>query len=175
MTPPRPWALAGFSGSGKSTVARFLAAAAGRRLVDLDAQLGEDRVVQLLQAGEGALREAEAVALEQALAAGSGVVVALGGGVLEGEASRRALREGRWLVAWLDVPLTECLARCAAQGRRRPVLEAALAAGPDAVRALHARRLAGAAHATLRADGSGAPEDVARFLLGILTDAESEP
>lgn len=159
----RPWALAGFSGCGKTTLAPLVAALAGRECVDLDARLGDDAIRRLLRRGDAALREAEARELA-ALAGLSGIVVALGGGTLEGAASRALLE--RFTLAWIDVPLAECLRRCAAEGRDRPVLAAALAAGR--VEELHEQRAA-RARGLPTVDGTGPPSEVAQRVHRLLS------
>ena len=72
----RPWALAGFSGTGKTTVGRLLADAAGRCFADLDEVIGHARVLELLLQGEDALRDAEAGALGVLADGPPGLVVA---------------------------------------------------------------------------------------------------
>lgn len=167
----RPWALAGFSGSGKSTIAPLVAAAAGRRALDLDELLGAGRIAALVAAGEEALREAEAGLLEEILLGPRDVVVALGGGALEGARSREILAAG-FVIAWLDVPLDACLERCARQDRvSRPILEAARRMGPEEVERFHRRRARAARLAHVRVDASAAPAEVARELLQRLQDA----
>ena len=76
--------LVGPRGSGKSSVGRAVSAAAGLAFVDLDervlARFPQDTVTEVWRRhGEAAWREAESAALEAVLA-GDGQVVALGGG-----------------------------------------------------------------------------------------------
>ncbi len=88
--------LAGFMGTGKSTVGRELARLMGRKFVDTDAEL-EQRfgmtVGEMFKAqGEQAFRENErALALQ--LSESSNRVIATGGGTLLDAQVRRALRE----------------------------------------------------------------------------------
>lgn len=87
--------LAGFMGTGKSTIGAALARRLGRQFVDLD-QLIEEREglsVEAIfaQGGEDAFRAAEGRALEAALSLQEPVVLALGGGTLHEPASRARL------------------------------------------------------------------------------------
>ena len=93
--------LAGPMGSGKSTVARRLAAQLGRPLLDMDAEL-ERRfgrpIAQVFAAeGEAVFRRAEA-ALCHELATPQGLVVASGGGAVVDPANRAALSAGGILI-----------------------------------------------------------------------------
>jgi shikimate kinase len=168
--------VAGFSGAGKTTAGRRLADLKGARFVDLDATVdpaGGPAGAHLERAGEAAFRRAEADAfaraLREALAGPGPTVIALGGGALEDERTRRlALRCAR--VAWLDASAATCLARARASPERRPVLERAAAAGQEVLRDLHEARTRRAADVPLRIDAEGPPEEVARRL-GIAFDS----
>jgi shikimate kinase/3-dehydroquinate synthase len=92
-------------GAGKSTLGRALAARRGVAFVDLDeavqAREGASPAQIFATAGEAAFRDAEARALEAALASREvvdGAVVALGGGAVLRARSRRALLEAGVLV-----------------------------------------------------------------------------
>ncbi len=79
----RPVFLLGYMASGKTTLGRALAAAAGRRFVDLDEYI-EDKAGKTVnrifaEDGEPAFRRLEAEALAE-LADYSGLIVACGGG-----------------------------------------------------------------------------------------------
>ena len=95
-------ALVGFMGAGKSTLGEQAAERLGRRFVDLDRELERSlrqTIPQIFGAhGEAAFRELEAEAAVDALASGPPAVVALGGGAVETEQIRRALREHAFTV-----------------------------------------------------------------------------
>jgi len=126
--------LYGPPASGKSTLARKIAAATGRKLVDVDAEIErtERRPISAIFAAEGesAFRTLERHTLERVSEA-SGQVVALGGGaLLDAECRRMAETSGRVVV--LDCPLAVLRRRLT--GGSRPLsanaakLEALLAA-----------------------------------------------
>jgi shikimate kinase/3-dehydroquinate synthase len=108
-------------GAGKSTAARELAAALGRRAIDVD-EVIEDRLgkpIERVFAEDGEARfraEEERVTLEL-LSSPEPDVVALGGGAVAHERVRGALADA--LVIWLDVPLETAWAR--AEGAGRPL------------------------------------------------------
>jgi len=90
-------ALVGFMGAGKSTLGSQVAERLGRRFVDLDRQL-EHSLQQSIpevfeRRGEAGFRVLEAEATLEALRNERPAVLALGGGAVEAEAIRRALRE----------------------------------------------------------------------------------
>jgi shikimate kinase/3-dehydroquinate synthase len=152
----------GFMGAGKSTAAREAAAALGVDAVDadavLEAQLGEPIEAFYDRAGEAAFREAEETLVAELLERADGGVVALGGGALQAERVRAALR--RHTAVLLDVDLETAWAR--ASGHGRP-----LARDRVAFAALYDRRADGytaAADAVLPATGNG----VVRRALGAL-------
>jgi shikimate kinase len=115
-------ALIGFMGSGKTTVGRLLAAELRMPFADADelieTQAGKPIARIFAEDGEGAFRALEAeVAL---VALGGAGVLALGGGAVESQVIRDALRGHT--VIWLDVPLDEALARLG-EDAGRPVLK----------------------------------------------------
>jgi 3-dehydroquinate synthase len=93
--------LAGFMGTGKSTVGRLVAKALGRPFVDLDERLAEEagKPVPRIFAedGEAAFRRMEARACRE-LARPQGVVVAVGGGAVLDPANCEALEAGGELI-----------------------------------------------------------------------------
>ena len=108
--PDRPAAfyLAGFMGSGKSTVGSLLAAALGWPFVDLDNEIERRERTTISEVfaeqGEAGFRRAEREALlEQAalIRDGSRRVVALGGGTYAFPRNRDTMRE-TGLALWLD-------------------------------------------------------------------------
>ena len=113
----------GFSGAGKSTVARNLGHMFHRCFVDTD-RLVERRLHGSLPTlwhsrGEAAFRDAEADVLES-LKAEKSLLVSCGGGIVESARNRRLLRElGR--VVFLDGTFEDSLAQMRSL-RRRPDL-----------------------------------------------------
>lgn len=153
-------------GSGKSTLGRRLAERLGAAFLDLDAEIERDagRSIPALFAAEGeaAFRAREARALRAALAggdAGSGLVLALGGGALLDPASRKVAEAGGKVLA-LHAPLDVLLARTGAQPESRPLLAggAGTAAPAPPLADLLARRAAHYAGFALRLDA--APDDL---------------
>ena len=113
--------LAGFMGSGKSTVGQLLARQAGRWFVDLDARIEERSGISIRdffeRHGEARFRDLEHEILVHILGEisekGQPAVLALGGGTYVQPANQAALREQGAAVIWLDCPLDELFARCA--------------------------------------------------------------
>ena len=141
-------ALLGLRCSGKTSVGRALAAALGRRFVDLDAEtLAAGRQAgwhassagELLQStGITIFRELEAVALRRTVEPEPRIVLATGGGVVEREDNRVWLARTARCV-WLVVPDEVLASRMRADPTPRP----ALLGGGDAVaeiETLRARR-----------------------------------
>ena len=92
-------ALMGLRASGKTTLGRALAERLGRRFIDLDdrtlALLGDDTIADAFRrAGEPAFREAEAEALQSALAE-TPSVLALGGGTPTAPGAESMLRDAQ--------------------------------------------------------------------------------
>ena len=125
----RPIALVGLMGAGKSMVACALGERLGAAVADLDAMAEAERgcsVAELFEReGEPAFRRLEGRILDQALAAGAGVI-SCGGGIVLDPAHRDALA-ARCRVVWLEVcPATAAL-RLASAGGSRPLLAAGVA------------------------------------------------
>ena len=125
-TPCRRIVLTGFMGSGKSTVGPLVAARLGWRFVDADdvieAEAGKPIAKIFEQHGEPHFREIERATIER-LAADDALVLALGGGAIETEATRTLLTHSEGtLLAHLEVQLATTLARCGGTEGTRPVL-----------------------------------------------------
>jgi shikimate kinase len=138
--------LVGFMAAGKSTVARSLAARLGWRSEDID-ELIEKRermtVAEIFtRRGEPYFRqvEREMLKLVQPL---RHAVVATGGGTFADPENRAAINfDG--ISVWLDLPLTDLIARIPLDGRRplaadRQQLERLYLARQDAYRLAHVR------------------------------------
>lgn len=118
--------LAGFMGSGKTTVGLLLARQLAWRFDDLDARIEHSAGLTISaifeQRGEAAFREIERDQLEKALGriaeSGEPLVLALGGGTYAQPGIVDRLRAFGALVVWLDCPPELLLARCATMNNR---------------------------------------------------------
>ena len=176
MTEPNPRAcgpagiyLAGFMGSGKSTVGRLLADELAWPFVDLDEEIErrEGTAISEIFAdkGESGFRKAEHEALlEQAalVRTGNRRVVALGGGTFAFARNREALREAG-LTLWLDAGSNVLWGRvCGAT--HRP-----LARDRAAFDKLHAARRQSYARADERIDAAVDPASVVASILALVS------
>jgi shikimate kinase len=123
---PRRIVLTGFMGSGKSTVGPILAARLGWKFVDVDDVIEADAGVSIAEIfardGEAAFRDLEHATIVR-LAATSELVLALGGGAIEREATRDLLLTAPGtLLVHLEVELVTTIARCGGTESTRPVL-----------------------------------------------------
>jgi shikimate kinase / 3-dehydroquinate synthase len=148
---PAPLFLVGFMAAGKTSVGRAIAAAGGRRFVDLDdeiAAMGEPPAA-LVARDEAEFRRREAAALAALIARagdGGGLVVATGGGAAAFGDNLERMRAAGLVVA-LGVSAAEARRRAAAEPGERPLL--AQAERLAAVRAPIYRR----AHAVVDTEG----------------------
>jgi len=130
--------LYGPPASGKSTLGRRLAAATGRSLVDLDAEIEREtrRKISEIFSGDGepAFRRIEQETLRR-VASGRGQIVSLGGGALLDPVSRQ-IAESAGRVVVLDCEEEELLRR-AQRSSARPLLSGGAA---ERLRALLASR-----------------------------------
>jgi shikimate kinase len=118
--------LTGFMGSGKTTVGPLIAQTLGWQFVDVDdvieAEAGCTIAELFRRQGEAAFREREHAAIAR-LAAGDGLVLALGGGAIETVATRELLlSDPGTLLVHLEVALETTLARCQGTEGTRPIL-----------------------------------------------------
>ena len=104
--------LVGFMGAGKTTVGQLLAAKLGLRFADTDQVIEQRRGRSVrdifAEDGEAAFREAEHEVLAELLR-GPEAVLAVGGGAVEHQSSRRLLRAAR--VIYLQVGYDEAMRR----------------------------------------------------------------
>jgi shikimate kinase len=122
--------LIGYRGTGKTTVARLLAARLGWQWFDADVELerqaGKTIKQIFAEGGEAAFRDWEERIVAE-LTAQSNVVIALGGGAILRPQNRAAIKAGG-KTAWLTAQASTLLARIEADAttaERRPNLTAA--------------------------------------------------
>ena len=126
MSIERIW-LTGFMGTGKSRIARPLAAALDWTSIDLDAMIereAQDSITHIFKAGgEGAFRALEAQAIDNASRMAH-VVVATGGGAVLLEANRTLMKKDALIVCLDASPdiILRRLQESGAPGSDRPLL-----------------------------------------------------
>src|SRR3984893_6443900 len=172
--PPRPpqsqtqvLCLAGFMGSGKTTIGTMLARQLAWRFVDLDDRIEEAsglRIPQIFERlGEIAFRQIEAdqlrAALGRVLEHKEAAVLALGGGTYAQPGAPEFLRAAGVPVIWLDASLDVLLTRCMTM-TGRPLFR-----DEPSFRALYAQRLPSYQQADHRVDSSGEPARVVAEIL----------
>ncbi len=123
---PRRIVLTGFMGSGKSTVGPLVAERLGWKFVDADdaitAEAGCTIPEIFAREGEAAFRERERATIAR-LAGEDALVLALGGGAIESEATRSLLLHApETLLIHLEVELATTLERCRGTEDLRPIL-----------------------------------------------------
>jgi shikimate kinase len=170
--------LAGFMGSGKTTVGVLLARQLAWRFVDLDDRIEEAaglRIPEIFERhGEPAFRQLEAdqlrAALGRAFELRESVVLALGGGTYAQAGAPEFLRSSGVPVVWLDSPVELLLARCMTMSGR-PLFR-----DETSFRALYAQRVASYQQADHRIDSAGEPSSVVAEILrrGIVSASGKE-
>lgn len=148
--------LAGFMGSGKTTVARVLADRLGWDFIDLDAEIEaieHTTIVELFELrGEPEFRRLETEALRtimRRIERGMPAVIALGGGSFV-QPMNAQLLEGHGISIWLDCSFDTITARMReAEAAARP-----LARDPNAFRQLFEERRYAYSRATYRVDAN---------------------
>jgi shikimate kinase len=159
--------LAGFMGSGKTTVGTLLARQLAWRFVDLDDRIEESAGLTIPEIferqGELAFRQIEADQLRAALGRASehkeGTILALGGGTYAQPGCPEFLRAAGAPVLWLDAPLEILLSRCMTMTGRPLFRDEA------SFRTLHAQRLPSYQLADHRVDSSAEPSQVVAEIL----------
>ncbi|HUL33249.1 MAG TPA: shikimate kinase [Candidatus Eisenbacteria bacterium] len=149
--------LAGFMGSGKSTVGARLARQLGWRFVDLDERIEAAAGIAIPQFferhGEPAFRQLEAdqlrAALGRAVELREPTVLALGGGTYAQSGAPEFLRNSGVPVIWLDARMEVLLSRCMTMSGR-PLFRDEIS-----FRALYAQRIASYQLADFRVESSG--------------------
>lgn len=159
--------LAGFMGSGKSTVGVLLAKQLAWRFVDLDTRIEETAGLPIPtffeRFGEAAFRQLEAsqfrAALGRAVEMEESTVIALGGGTYAQPGAPEFLRASAVPVIWLDSPIEILLSRCMTMTGRPLFRDEA------SFRSLYAQRVASYQLADHRVDASGEPSIVVGEIL----------
>ena len=118
-------AITGFMASGKTTVARALAARLNCEFVDLDELISaqEQRTIKEIieTEGEDRFRNIETSVLRQVLAQDRSQVIALGGGAWTRLENRELLVRHEAFTVWLDASFELCWQRIAAGDETRPL------------------------------------------------------
>ena len=126
--------LVGMPACGKSTIGAALAAALGRELYDLDAEIIADAGMPIsdifAREGEAGFRDTETRVLREKVAPLTGAVVATGGGAVLRDENLHLLRRNGRLI-FLDRPLDQLL----------PTEDRPLASSADKIRALYSARI----------------------------------
>ncbi|PYU52516.1 MAG: shikimate kinase [Acidobacteria bacterium] len=171
--------LAGFMGSGKTTIGTLLARQLAWRFVDLDDRIEESAGLTIPQIferlGEPAFRQLEADQLRAALGRATemkeSTVLALGGGTYAQPGCPEFLRTASAPVLWLDSPIEVLLSRCMTMTGRPLFRDEA------SFRALYAQRLPSYQLADYRVDSSGQPTQVVAEILrrGIVASGGNAP
>jgi Shikimate kinase len=160
-------ALAGFMGSGKTTIGSQLARQLAWRFVDLDDLIeaaSGTRIAEFFERhGEPSFRLLEAgqlrSALGRALELRESAVIALGGGTYAQHGAPEFLKTQAVPVIWLDSPIETLLARCMTMAGR-PLFR-----DESSFRALHAQRIPSYQLADFRVDSSRDPSVVVAEIL----------
>lgn len=165
--------LAGFMGTGKSSVGRRLAARLGREFVDTDALIEQEAGTSITRIfadrGEAEFRAREKRAVAVAVAVGEdGRVVAVGGGAILDRENLAAMKAGGPVVCLTARP--EIVLSRVVHDTGRPLLQ-----GPqplETIRGLMAERADAYARADVTIDTSDlTPDEVVEHLLNALADA----
>jgi shikimate kinase len=118
-------AITGFMASGKTTIARALAARFDYEFVDLDDLIAAQQkrtIKEIIEAeGEDGFRGIETNALREVLGKGGARVIALGGGAWTMPENRRMLGKREAFTVWLDASFELCRQRIEAGGETRPL------------------------------------------------------
>lgn len=117
--------ILGFMACGKTTVGSELARQLSCDFIDLDSFIaerhGRSAAEIIQQDGEAAFREAETLALRDALESPTEQVIALGGGTWTMAENRALIAAHNCETIWLDVPFEVCWDRIRAAKAVRPL------------------------------------------------------
>jgi shikimate kinase len=124
---PQRIVLTGFMGAGKSTVGRLLAERLGWRFIDVDDEIeaaqGATIAAIFTEHGEPRFRQLEHETIRRLLDS-KRLILALGGGAIEDDRTRRLLLESaETRLVHLDASLDTVLLRCRGTEDMRPVLQ----------------------------------------------------
>src|ERR1700756_750724 len=169
--------LAGFMGSGKTTVGTLLARQLAWRFVDLDDRIENAaglRITEFFERhGETSFRLLEAAQLRAALGRAfelrEPAVLALGGGTYAQSGAPEFLRAQGVPVIWLDSPIETLLARC------MPMSGRPLFRDESSFRALHAQRIPSYQLADFRVDSGRDPSIVVADILRLGIFPKADP
>jgi shikimate kinase len=160
--------LAGFMGSGKTTVGQALAHRLGWDFVDIDAEVETAAHMSIREIfeskGEPEFRRLETEMLRhltKTVERGAPVVVALGGGAFVQPGNFEILQP-KGISIWLDCPFEKLEARIGADGPNRP-----LARDPESLHRLYEARLPGYLKADHRVNGDQAPDEIVDAILNL--------
>jgi shikimate kinase len=158
--------IAGFMGSGKSTVGRMLADKLGWDFVDLDDEIEraeETTIARIFELrGEPEFRRIETDMMRRwvrKIEGGAPTVLALGGGAFVQQGNFDLL-ENHGISIWLDCSFEEIRRRISDAALERP-----LARDPEAFRKLYEERRASYGRADFRVEGHCDPEGAVEAIL----------
>jgi len=118
-------AITGFMGSGKTEIARALAAELELRMIDLDEVIttltGRTPAQIIREDGETAFRKIESDKLAHILKTENKAVIALGGGAWIEDTNRLLIRDAACVSIFLDVPFETCWSRIESSMDDRPL------------------------------------------------------
>jgi shikimate kinase len=160
--------LAGFMGSGKTTVGQALAEHLGWDFVDIDAEVEAAAHMTIAQIfenhGEAEFRRLETemiLNLTKTIERGMPVVVALGGGAFV-QPGNFELMDPKGVSIWIDAPFEALELRIAADAANRP-----LARDHESLRKLYEARLPGYLRAEHRVDGNKEVGEVVESIMNL--------
>ena len=157
--------LCGFMGCGKSTVGKLLANKSGRIFADMDDYIEdyEHKTISEIFAekGEPHFRKIEAEAVVRL--AGSGYVVACGGGAMVDAKNAENAKQGGTVV-FIDTPFEVCYERIK-DDKRRPI--AVSSTREQLLERFEARKGAYLSAAEHVVDGSGSPLEIAESIIAL--------